>query len=83
LNEKKKKTEGTSLGSELREVQDIPLDRLAIQLGVEPETARLIQNLIRDFLSGQEEETENPGSDPERPIFFHKSGCQCKWCKLR
>jgi len=79
LKDKKEKDTEISLGSELRRVQDIPLDRLAIQLGVEPETARLIQNLIRDFLSGQEEEND----DPERPIFFHKSGCQCKWCKLR
>jgi len=75
LNEKKKKTEGTSLGSELRKIQDIPLDRLAIQLGVEPETARLIQTLIRDFLVRHEEETENP----DRPTFFHKSGCACRW----
>lgn len=78
MNGKKKKTEGISLGGELRRVQGIPLDRLAIQLGVEPETATLIQNLIRDFLSGQEEENGNP----DRPIFFHKSGCQCKWCRL-
>jgi len=78
LNEKKKKEEEISIGSELRRIQDVPLDRLAIQLGVEPETAKLIQALIRDFLSGQEKESGNP----DRPIFFHKSGCQCKWCKL-
>jgi len=73
--EKKKKTEGISLGSELRKVQDIPLDRLSIQLGVEPDVAKLIQTLIRDFLVRHEEETENP----DRPTFFHKSGCACRW----
>ena len=76
--EKKKKTEEISLGSELRKIQGIPLVMLSIQLGVKPEAARLIQTLIRDFLNKNEEETENP----DRPIFFHKSGCQCKWCKL-
>jgi len=56
LKDKKKKAEGISLGSELRRVLEIPPDRLSIQLAVEPETARLIQNLIRDFLSTQKEE---------------------------
>ena len=79
LIEKKTKAEAISLSRELRKVQDIPLDRLSIQLGVEPEAARMIQNLIRDFLSEHEEENGNP----YRPIFFHKSGCQCEWCKLR
>jgi len=80
LNEKK--PEEISLGNELRRVLDVPLDRLSIQLGVEPETAKLIHNLIRDFLRTQEEEAENSNCDPEIPIYFHKSGCQCKWCKL-
>jgi len=75
LTEKKKKTEGISLGSDLRKVQDIPFVMLSIQLGVKPDAAKLIQTLIRDFLSGQEEEAENPG----RPIYFHKSGCACRW----
>jgi len=79
LKDKKKKTEEISLGSELRRVQTIPFVMLSIQLGVKPDVAKLIQALIRDFLSGHEEESENP----DRPIFFHKSGCQCKWCKLR
>lgn len=74
LNKKKK---DFSLGNELRRVQCIPLDRLSVQLGIEPETAKLIQYLIRNFLSTQEEETENP----DRPIFFHKPGCACKWCR--
>jgi len=78
LIEEKKKTEGISLGSKLRRVQTMPSNWLSHQLGIEFEIARLIQNLIRDFLSGQEEESENP----DRPIFFHRSGCQCRWCKL-
>jgi len=82
LNEKKKKTEGISLGSELRKVQDTPLIMLSIRLGIKPDAARLIQTLIRDFLVRHEEESKNPGTDSERPIFFHKSGCQCNWCKL-
>jgi len=79
LKDRKEKDKGISLGSELRRVQTIPLNWLSHQLGVEFETARVIQNLIGDFLSRQEEENE----DPDRPVFFHKSGCQCKWCKLR
>jgi len=79
LIEEKKKTEGISLGSELRKVQGIPSDWLSHRLGIEFETARLIQTLIRDFLSEHEEETENP----DKPIFFHKSGCTCKWCRLK
>jgi len=71
LNKKKK---DFSLGNELRRVQSIPLDRLSVQLGIEPETAKLIQYLFRNFLSTQEEETGNP----DRPIFFHKPGCICK-----
>ena len=82
MNEKKEKNKETSLGSELRRVQTIPLNWLSHQLGVEFETARLIQTLVKDFLGRHGEEAENPDSDPERPIFFHKSGCQCKWCKL-
>ena len=73
MTEKKEKDKGISLGSELRKVQSIPLDRLSIQLGVEPETARLIQNSIRDFLSEHGEEAENSDNNPERPIknFTH------------
>jgi len=73
-----KKNKEISLGCELRRVSSIPLNWLSHRLGIEFEAARLIQNLIRDFLSGQEEETENP----DKPIFFHKSGCTCKWCRL-
>jgi len=82
LTEKKKKKKGISLGTELRKVQTIPLTWLSHQLGVEFETARLIQTLVKDFLGRHGEEAESPSTDLERPIFFHKSGCQCKWCKL-
>ena len=84
MTEKKEKDKAISLGSELRKVQSIPLDRLSIQLGVEPETAKLTQNLIRDFLDKHWHEEGNHKSDnnPNRPIFFHKSGCTCKWCEL-
>ena len=82
MTEKKKKTKETSLDNELRRVQSIPLDRLSIQLGIEPEVARLIQNLIRDFLDEHAEGSYELDNDPERPIFFHKPGCICKWCKL-
>ena len=75
MNEKKKKTEEISLGDELRKIQGIPFVMLSIQLGIKPEAAKLIQTLIRDFLSGQEEEAENP----DRPTSFHKSGCACRW----
>ena len=64
---------------ELRKIQGVPFERLSIQLGVRLDTAKLIHNLIRDFLREHEEENE----DPEKPIFFHKPGCDCKWCKLR
>ena len=79
MKDKKKKEEEISIGSELRKIQDVPFDRLSIQLGVGLDTAKLIHNLIGEFLSRYEEE----GEDSERPIFFHKPGCMCKWCKPR
>ena len=74
LAEKKKKKEETSLDSELRKVQGIPLDQLSHQLGVEYKTARLIQNLIRGFLRkyGDEEGSHKLGNNLDRPIFIHK-----------
>ena len=79
LEKSNKKKNDLSLGNELRKVQDIPLDRLSIQLGVEHKTARLIQNLIRGFLRkhGDEEGSHNL----DRLIFFHKIST-CKWHRL-
>jgi len=46
------------IASELRKIQSIPFVMLSIQLGIKPETARLIQTLIRDFLGEKGKETK-------------------------
>jgi len=78
---KDKKKEGATMEEELRKIQDVPFGRLSIQLGVGLDTAKLIHNLIRDFLDEHGEGDNNPDNNPDRPIFFHKPGCPCRWCK--
>ena len=42
------------IGKQLRQIIEMPTDRLAHKLGVDFQTARLIQGLIADFLKTQE-----------------------------